>query len=91
MNDIWDGPPTGGKMTDSPKQIPEPVPAAEQSAEQVSPQVRLAPSEKAHTFTIPDLGGITIGKQWHEVTADQLERIQAASSASRIQLETKGG
>lgn len=74
--------PTGEKMADS---TPEPVPT------KVSPQVRLASSEKADTFTIPDLGGITIGTQWHEVTADQLERIQAAAVASRIQLETKGG
>lgn len=90
-HDNWDAP-TGSQMADSPakKTTTEPAPTP-QVAEQVPPQVRLAPQEGSSTFTIPDLGGITIGKQWHEVTASLLEGIQAAARASRIQLEVKEG
>lgn len=56
--------------------------------EAVNPQVRLT-EPGADTFVIPDLGGLTIGRQWHEVSADQLERIQDAARISRVAIEVK--
>jgi hypothetical protein len=88
MTSSWgDEVPTGAKMSDTMEAAPKEPPIAEQ----VSPQVRLAPSENVHVLVIPDLGGLAIGHQWHEVTAEQLEQIQTAARNSKVQLEVKEG
>lgn len=73
---------------------PAPVPEDETTLdtatpeEAVDPQIRLT-EPGVETFVIPDLGGLTIGRQWHVVSADQLERIQDAARASNVAIEVK--
>ena len=86
---------TGAKMADETSETePEaaesdPGPVAEDPpTEEKAPQVRVT-EPLVQTFTIPDLGGLTIGRQWQEVSADQLTQIRTAARASNIAIEVK--
>lgn len=83
----WDQP-TGKSMADAPIP-PTPVTAPAPVVEEVKPQVRLALNGIVGLFTFPDLGGLSISKQWHEVTAEQLAIIQQTAREYRVDIEVK--
>jgi hypothetical protein len=107
MSDSWDDDPTGAKMADADPGLAMKSQATESETkaastgkspaveppvkEKVDPQVRISPHSHVETFTIPDLGGLTIGKQWHEVSSEQLTEIQTSATDSGVELEVKEG
>ena len=90
----WGDEETGAKMSDSTpatnKGAAAEPDAPTPSAEQKQPQVRLAAVNLTDSFTIPDLGGITIGKDtWQSVESDWLDEIQTAARLNGVELEVK--
>jgi hypothetical protein len=87
----WGEEETGAGMANPPESIPDPQPSASVEpgtvTELIQPQVRLSESEPSDSFVIP--GGITIGHQWQQVTAELLAVIQQSATLSRIQLDVK--
>lgn len=86
----WDETPeTGASMTDETAATPEDTEFEGEAPEEVvNPQVRVT-EPGVDTFVVPDLAGLAIGRQWHEVSADQLEQIQAAARTSGVAIEVK--
>ena len=94
---------TGAKMADEePAPVPEgEAPEGEPTSSEDTKFEDAAPAEEAKdpqvritqsgvdSFVVPDLGGLSIGRQWHSVSADQLERIQDAARMSGVAIEVK--